>query len=192
MDKTVTLPCNFVGSFKVGDNIVYNCTILVELAAKNQEGIFNKMIVLQAAAILEACMAEIIYRAKYFTAEGVPPIDQKIIADIQSKQLDKFNHVIDAFKKHKMLDGLGEDIYKDLHWLRALRNKFHIQDSPKSYDKNVVLPKDEVDLYSDESVAWSLRLLNEVIQLLGHEYARPGSKGRYVNDVIIPQANSTA
>jgi len=89
MFKTITLPSNFVGDFKVGDNIVYNCSVIVELVSKNEDGYFNKMIVVQAAAILEACMSEIIYRAKNFTAEGVPPIDQKTISDIQSKKIDR-------------------------------------------------------------------------------------------------------
>jgi hypothetical protein len=54
--STSEVPCNFVGEFKVGDNLRYNCRILGAMAAANGDEVLNKMIVLQVGAILEAAL----------------------------------------------------------------------------------------------------------------------------------------
>jgi hypothetical protein len=69
--KIEQLPCNFVGEFKVGDNLVYNAGLLCALSEANENGLFNKFIVLQVGAILEAALAQIIYRAQNYNREGV-------------------------------------------------------------------------------------------------------------------------
>jgi hypothetical protein len=74
--STSEVPCNFVGEFKVGDNLRYNCRILGAMAAANADGVLNKMIVLQVGAILEAALIQIIYRAQSFSREGVPNITE--------------------------------------------------------------------------------------------------------------------
>ena len=56
--KTEEIPCNFVGQFKVGDNLVYNADVLCKLVENNDEGSFNKLVVLQVGAILEASLAQ--------------------------------------------------------------------------------------------------------------------------------------
>ena len=61
--KTEEIPCNFVGEFKVGDNLVFNVDLLWELMEANEaneEHVFNKLIVLQVGSILEAALAQII------------------------------------------------------------------------------------------------------------------------------------
>jgi hypothetical protein len=121
-------PCNFVGEFKVGDNLVYNAGLLCDLSEVNESGTFNKLIVLQVGAILESVLAQIIYRAQNYNREGVPNISEADQSEIRGKKIDKFNSVIDVLKKYKVLSDLGDDIYDDLHKLRKYRNKVHIQD----------------------------------------------------------------
>lgn len=47
---TETLTCNFIGDFKVGDNVVSNAASLCKLVASNEGEIFNKLIVVQAGS----------------------------------------------------------------------------------------------------------------------------------------------
>jgi hypothetical protein len=121
-------PCNFVGSFKVGDNLAFNAGVLCKLVETNEDGLFNKLIVLQVGSIMEAALAQIIYRAQTHNREGVPNISEDDRAEIEGQKIDKFHSVIDVLKKYKVLSDLGEDIYEDLHKLRKYRNKVHIQD----------------------------------------------------------------
>jgi hypothetical protein len=57
----------------------------------------------------------------------VPNIPEETIQKIRNTKIERFNNIIQAMKKHKLLDGLGEDIYKNLDRLRELRNRIHIQ-----------------------------------------------------------------
>src|SRR5713101_1496519 len=127
--KTEKIPCNFVGDFKVGDNIVFNADLLCKLTEANEGSVFNKLIVVQLGSIVEAALAQIIYRAQNHTREGVPNISEADRSEIEGKKIDKFNSVIDVLKKYKVLDALGGDIYDELHKLRKYRNKVHIQDN---------------------------------------------------------------
>ena len=81
------IPANFVGNFKVGDNLAYNANVLCSLIEKNENGVFNKMAVLQAASILEACLYEIIFRAKNFNREGVPKVSEVERREISKKNM---------------------------------------------------------------------------------------------------------
>jgi hypothetical protein len=49
------LVCRFVGDFKVGDNLVRNANALCKLSA-NAEGVFDKLMVVQAGSIVEAAL----------------------------------------------------------------------------------------------------------------------------------------
>jgi hypothetical protein len=73
MTKMAEISSSFVGDFEVGDNIVHNDDLLCELVALKKD-IFNKLIVIQAGSLVEACMSEIFYRAANFTNEGLPNI----------------------------------------------------------------------------------------------------------------------
>jgi hypothetical protein len=62
-----TIRCNFIGDFKVGDNIVANGEALCLLSATNENNTFNKLMVVQAGSIVETGLDQIIYRAQNFT-----------------------------------------------------------------------------------------------------------------------------
>jgi len=179
------IPCNFVGNFKVGDNLGFNAQVLCKLVELNDEGSFNKMIVLQVGSLLEAALSQIIYRAQRYRREGVPNIAESDRRDIEGKKIDKFSAVIDVLKKYKVLDALGADVYRDLHTLRRYRNKVHIQD-----DIGVVgLPRDEDELFSEKICGWALALNLRVLKHLSTELARPRHLDDYVNAIVIPAPN---
>jgi hypothetical protein len=111
--KTETIICKFIGEFKVGDNLVRNAESLCRLVSSNENEVFNKLIVIQAGSIVEAGLDQIIHRAHRFNKEGVPNISEKGRLEIASTTVEKFNNIIQAMKKYKMLDGLGDTIYDE-------------------------------------------------------------------------------
>lgn len=181
-DQQELIPCNFVGSFKVGDNLVYNCQVLCALVQSNEQGVFNKLIVIQVGSIIEAALAEVIYRAQNFNLEGVPYISEADQAEIAAKKIDKFNTIIDVLRKYKVINGLGNGIYDDLHKLRKYRNKVHIQD----YINIPNVASDEVVAFSDELVEWALDLNLRIVKYLNEELKRPDHLHGYVSPLNLP------
>ncbi|WP_447929957.1 hypothetical protein [Sphingopyxis fribergensis] len=179
---TVQIPCNFVGQFKVGDNLRYNCDLLCALAASNVDSSFNKMIVLQAGSILEAALIEIIFRAQNYNLEGVPNIDPVDRQRIEELKIDKFAVTIDVLRKYNVLNGARENVYDDLHRLRKYRNKVHIQEDVKIAGA----PRDEEELFTDILVNWSITLNREVLQFLSEHLSRPAHIHGYVGDLEVP------
>lgn len=179
---THEIPCNFVACFKIGDNIAYNSEVLCGLAGANEDGLFNKPIVIQVAAILEASLSEIIARAQQFNREGVPNISAEDQREIKRKQIDKFNTVIDVLKKYKVLHGIGTDVYDDLHKLRRYRNKVHIQDRLKIDGAS----RDEGEVFSARTTEWALSLLLKVLRHLSTTLKRPKRIHGHVRPLQIP------
>jgi hypothetical protein len=176
------VPCNFVGDFKVGDNLVYNAGILTDLAQNNEDDRFNKLISLQAGSILEASMAEIIFRAQNFNREGVPNIVEADRQEIAGKKIDKFNNTIDVFRKYGILDGMGGAIYEDLHTIRKFRNKIHIQD-----DIGIAgVSRDEVTAFDNDRMEWVANKSHDTILFLNQNYSRPRGIANFVGDLRLP------
>jgi hypothetical protein len=178
--STEEIPCNFVGDFKVADNLVLNAEMLCKLAAANEGGIYNKLIVVQLGSIVEAALAQIIYRAQNYNREGVPNISESDRSEIEGKIIDKFNSIIDVLKKYKVLDGLGDDIYDELHKLRKYRNKVHIQDDVEGASR------DEKAAFTDEVCVWALRLTVRLLKYLSEHLSRPRELHHYVSSLWIP------
>ena len=178
--------CNFIGDFKIGDNIVANGKALCRLSATNENNTFNKLIVVQAGSIVEAALDQIIYRAQNHTREGVPNIPADDLKKIRATEIERFNNIIQAMKTHKLLDGLGRTIYDDLHRLRKLRNRVHIQfdDEPEQ------LGRDDHQAFSEREVVWSLSLCIRVLKHLGEHFPRPESLSVFEHEVSIPKASS--
>ena len=104
------LPCNFVGSFKVGDNIVYNADVLCKLAEANTDHRLNKMIVLQVGSILEAALSEIIFRAQNYHRDGVSPDEKKAFSRASTSRamdlnLSVLTHLDCKFARPKHIQG---------------------------------------------------------------------------------------
>lgn len=182
--KIEKIVCNFIGDFKVGDNLVLNADALCKLSAANEKGVLNKLMVLQAGSIVEAALNEIIYRAQNFTREGVPNISKADRDELATKTVEKFHTIIDVMKKYAILDGLGAGIYDELHKLRKFRNKVHIQTDVDIQG----VSRDEDKAFSSAIVAWSLALTARVLKHLSSAYPRPADLGRFASNLSIPDA----
>lgn len=180
--KFETITCNFIGDFKIGDNIDRNAGVLRRLSATNADCVFNKLMVVQAGSIVEAALDQIVYRAQNYTREGVPNIPEADLRKIRGTKIERFNNIIQAMKAHKLLDGLGAGIYDELHRLRQYRNRVHIQfdDEPKD------APRDDDKAFTDEIVAWSLTLCIQLLKHLGERYSRPKDLEQFVHEIEIP------
>jgi hypothetical protein len=176
--------CNFIGDFKVGDNILANGKALCRLSTTNENKTFNKLMVVQAGSIVEAALDQIIYRVQNHTREGVPNIPADDLKKIRETEIERFNNIIQGMKTHKLLDGLGVTIYDDLHRLRKLRNRVHIQFD----DKPDGLGRDDHQAFSDKEVVWSLSLCIRVLKHLGDRFPRPEALGVFAHEVSIPKA----
>ncbi|MCK1699905.1 hypothetical protein IVA86_00225 [Bradyrhizobium sp. 146] len=136
------------------------------------------------SSIVEAALDQIIYRAQNFTKEGVPNIGAEEIKKIRGTKIERFNNIIQAMETHKLLDGLGADIYKDLHYVTRLRNWINIQfdDEPEE------LGRDDQLAFTDKNVSWSLALCTTVLTHLGERFPRPEALGVFAHDLSIPAA----
>jgi hypothetical protein len=141
------------------------------------------MIVLQAGAILEAAIIQIIYRAQNFNREGVPNIAEEDRQKIEEAKIDKFAVAIDVLRKYDVLSGLGKSIYEELHKLRKYRNKIHIQEDIKIPD----VSRDEVILFKKERTQWALDINRRTLQFLSEALARPAHIHDYVGPLSIPE-----
>jgi hypothetical protein len=181
-EKVETIACNFIGDFKVGDNILRTASALSRLKENNENRIFNKLIVVQAGSIVEAALDQIIYRAQNYTKEGVPNIPEDDLKKVRETKIERFNNVIQAMQTHKLLDGLGGGIYDELHKLRKYRNRVHIQfdDEPEG------AARDDYKTFTDEIVKWSLGLCVRILKHLCERYPRPEELEAFAHDLSIP------
>jgi hypothetical protein len=164
--KTEKIVCKFFGDFKVGDNVVRNSDVLCKLSQLNEDGAFNKLMLIQAGSIMEAALAEIIYRAQHFNREGVPNISEADRAAIAKKEIERFKALIDVMKKYKILDGLGAGIYDELDKLRKYRNRVHIQNDTEVEGA----PHEEDKAFDDAIVNWALAFNVRVLKHLNKRF----------------------
>jgi len=110
MAEEEKITCNFIGDFKIGDNIVRAAGALSRLSKTNLQGTFNKLMVAHAGSIVEATLDQIIYRAQKFTTEGVPNIPEEDLETIRATEIERFTNIIQAMETYKLLDGLDGEI----------------------------------------------------------------------------------
>jgi hypothetical protein len=181
---TEKIVCKFIGDFKVGDNLVRNADALYKLRACNENGVFDKLSVIQAGSIVETALWEIIYRAQNFTKEGVPNILKEDREAIGNTTVDRFNNIIQVMQKYKILEGLGAGIYDELHKLRKYRNRVHIHLDQEIKD----VSRDEDAAFSAEIVTWALELTVRVLKHLNEKFPRPKNLEQFAHELSIPTA----
>jgi hypothetical protein len=174
--------CIFIGNFKVGDNLVRNADALCKMSKLNENGVFNKLMVVQAGSIVETALGEIIYRAQNFTKEGVPNISKEDQTEIVNKTVELFNTIIQVMEKYKILEGLGDGIYDELHKLRKYRNKVHIQTDVGIKD----VSRDENVAFSSDIVVWALEFTVRVLKHLNEKFPRPKALEQFAHELSIP------
>ena len=104
--------------------------------------------------------------------------------NIEGTTVERFNNVIQTMQKYKILDGLGGEIYDELHRLRRYRNRVHIQLDTDPKDA----PRDEDKAFSTKIVQWSLDLCILILKHLAAAFPRPKGMERYAHALSIPVA----
>ncbi|WP_316174407.1 hypothetical protein [Bradyrhizobium sp. SZCCHNRI1073] len=184
VQKTEKVLCKFIGEFLVGDNIAKNAEALCRMHANNDGALFNKLMLVQMGAIVEASLDQIFYRARNHTVEGLPNIPEDERKKIAEKDVERFATIIDVMKKHSLLDHLGTDIYAELHKFREYRNRVHIQLDDKPKDT----PRREHEAFTTAVVDWSFKLGIKVLNFLTKQYPRPEHLGQYAHELTLPNA----
>jgi hypothetical protein len=105
----VTYESKFIGDFKLGDNIVFNLSILKCLYKYRAEGnsaqrrYLQKPITLLNISIIEALLYDFHLRIKSFTREGVA-LPQNVLDNIREKKIDEFEKYIASARKNDFFD----------------------------------------------------------------------------------------
>jgi hypothetical protein len=176
---------NFIGNFKVGDNINHNCSTLRVLyeklneASQNDKIFLYKPIIIFNTSIIEAMLYDFHFRAKKFTKEGIQNVTDDILEYIRGKHIDELEKYIPSAKKHDLFDEQDSDFYEALDDLRKLRNRIHIQNTKRYSDS------DESKAFSKEKVEQSELILEKVAKTLSTKYARRDSF-HHVDNFIFP------
>lgn len=176
----------FIGDFKLGDNINHNLKILSYLYRRLADPtdidswLLRKPIILLIASICEAILHDIHLRMRTYTSEGVLGIAIPVLKYIRVKKIDKFGTYISSARKHSLLGAPTEDIYNDLEQLRKLRNRIHIQN-----DKNHFEPNDS-ETFNRNRQTSAERTLEYIIKLISENHTRPADMRGHVDDFQIP------
>jgi len=172
----------FIWSFKCGDNILYNFSVLQKLyeaRKKLNEGqaLFNKPITVIIVSIIECIIADFIDRVKDHRNEPVPNLTSTEINDFRYtekggtlvwKDFTKLTHFINQIKKHDIFDTKTPRFYQVLDYFRQVRNRIHIQMGHK--DK---LPPNESEIFTDKNLELVQLLLARVIEKMFVKFPRP-------------------
>lgn len=141
----VTINGNFIGSFKLGDNIQFNLATLrllygyYEGASQSDQELLRKPIILIIASVIEAVLHDFASRARFHTREQSVQIPIVLLNLLRRKpKKDTFGFYIEQVKSYDVFSDSTKQIYFSLDELRKLRNRVHIQnsDSHKPYDEN--------------------------------------------------------
>lgn len=181
----VTYSSGFIGSFKLGDNIVHNLAILRELYAIQKSGtqeqsqLLRKPIVVLIGSIAEAILYDLyVVKISTFTHEGVPNIPQDVLEEIRTRTIDEFARYI-ANARSKSLLGSASNLYDSLEELRKLRNRVHIQNTKRHFEP------DESDAFNDRRQNEAEATLEQLIAYMCNNHLRTASR-QCVTDFVLP------
>ena len=167
-----TIECDFIGDFKIGDNIVYNLKVLNALydggarLNPNQRRFFYKPQIVTLVSIIEALLYDLTLRARTFTNEGVRNVPNSVLKEIRSKkQTDKLAKLIEVAKRYKLF-GDKPQIYSALTELNKLRNRIHIQNAWSHQ------PADEEKAFDSNKVVLAERALEKIVKICSTKYNR--------------------
>ena len=163
---------------------MHNLSTLSELYAIQETGstiqkkLLRKPIIVFIASVAEAVLFDLYLRIEHYTREGVQNIPEELLEEIRTKILDEFAKYIDNAKSKKLL-GTDAVFYSNLHDLRKLRNRIHIQNS-----KNHFEPDDSV-AFSRARQITAERTLESLMKIMERDYARV-NVGDHVAEFILP------
>lgn len=176
---------NFFCRFKIGDNIIYNLSVLEKLyeyspnTRRGRELIVKPQILI-IASILEAILHDFHLRIRANVHEGIPGLVDEILIYIRNKQIDQFETYIQSIKKHNLLKLTDTSFYDELDDLRKIRNRIHIQNLRGD------LPENESELFDLTAKVKAEKCLEQVVKNISKEYARPGNLANQVGELKFP------
>ena len=156
--------------------------LTLSLPEAEQQALAHSPLIKQADSSLEAALSQIIYRAQNYNLEGVPNVVEADRKKIEDSDIDRFAVVTDVLRKYAVLNGLGADIYDDLHRLRKYRNKIHIQEDMKISGAS----RDEGAIFTEDLTTWALDLNRRVLLHLSEALARPEHIHGHVGPLKVP------
>lgn len=176
---------NFFCRFKIGDNIIYNLSILKKLYEYQDQIIYKKEIlvkpiVLIIVSIIEAILHDFHLRIKANVNEGVPGLLEAVLLRVRNEQIDKLKQYIDSAKRHDLFKLQDESFYDSLHNIRKIRNRVHIQNI---YGEK---PANELDLFIESTRIEAEKCLEKVVKTMSSQYARPNNLANHVGDLEFP------
>lgn len=176
-----TVETNFIGIFKLGDNINHNLRILRYLytCTGNEAWVLKKIKIILIGSICEAILYDLLFRINRFTLEGVKGFSTKVIAAIQGSKVDDFSKYIDMAKKQELLGNNDDPIYESLHQLRKLRNRVHIQNEKNHFEPN------DTEAFNTDRLIESERVLEILAKTMSTNHSR-GEHARCVADFEFP------
>jgi len=184
-----TIPSNFIGHFKTGDNICHNLRILKLLyrqyntSDSHEKILLSKPIILILISIIEACLHDFHMRVRTHTIEGISNLDEAIIEEIRISGEEEFGYYIANAKTHDLFDMRGKTegrFYERLDQLRKLRNRIHIQNIWGSK------PPDEYQAFTEKEKVLAEKILEVVMKTLSAKHPRSFYATGYVDDFELP------
>ena len=177
---------DFMGSFKLGDNINHSLRVLALLYNQQSNGTLKqqmllcKPIIIIIASVCEAVLYDFHLRIRTYTFEGVRNIAQEMMLYVRSKKIDEFAKYIASAKKHDLFDAADTKFYEALDSLRKLRNRIHIQ-NPKNH-----FEPDDGNAFTLERQKIAEKVLEKVMKTMASKYSRDRNLCGYVADFELP------
>jgi hypothetical protein len=163
------------------ENTNFNFLILTHLCKlrKVDAGngyLLNKPILIMLVSIVECILYDLIKRISNYEYhdDPLPGIDFISVincVDIMRAQnvCDTFEQVILYFEERPRLLEVNKQVYEQLHVLRKLRNRVHIQ----VYNKK---NKSENNMWTEEKIQSAGKILEELCAILSSKFSRPNKE----------------
>jgi hypothetical protein len=167
-----TVNSNFIGNFKIGDNINSNLDTLNFLyeiysqSDQNKKGLLRKPIILILTGITEAILYDFYHRIKLFTLEGVKNLTTQAIAAARDGRYDDFGKCIALARANNLFKLKSNDFYNELDELRKLRNRVHIQ------NKHGELEGDEFNAFTEARKIKAEKALERLAKIMASKHPR--------------------
>jgi hypothetical protein len=142
----VTINSNFIGNFKLGDNICFNLKILKTLydyrkaVNAQKKSHLRKPIILLNVSVIEAVLHDFHGRVRTHTLEGVANLSDTVVAYIRGKKIDELEKYIVSAQRHDFFDQTNTSFYESLDDLRKLRNRCIFKTRSATSSQTIVSP----------------------------------------------------
>ncbi|WP_170787708.1 hypothetical protein [Ruegeria lacuscaerulensis] len=179
-------PTNFMGNYRLGDNINENLDALQLIWDLQHEHAetdsshkrLRKPVIVYCGAIAEAVLFDFFAKIRDFVREGVAAIEEELAEHLRSMSNDNFQFFIDQCRKHQLFGDGSDGFYDDLNKLAELRNRIHIQ-NVKHFK-----PLREHEAFSKVQQQMAERTLETLIARMNEHYNR--KQADHVGGFMLP------